>query len=125
MTAFDRVVFGFLLLDAVLLALLELLFLPLYLGSVPFPITAAVAVVTTPLLVSEAARLSSRRGVAAGPFVVWLLTVFVFGALGPGGDMVLAGNDWRAFLLLGAGSLPSVIMLAIVSARAGASNRSP
>lgn len=125
MTAFDRVVFGFLLLDAVLLALIELLFLPLYLGSVPFPITAAVAAATTPLLVSEAARLSSRRGVVVSPFAVWLITLFVFGVYGPGGDMVLAGNGWRAFLLLGAGSLPGVIMLAIVSARAGASNRSP
>lgn len=111
-------VFGFLLLDAVLLAVIELLFLPLYLGGVQFPVTAALAAVTTPLLVSEAARLSSRRG-AAAPFVVWLLTVFVFGVLGPGGDMVLIGNDWRSFLLLGAGSLPSVIMLGIVSARTG------
>lgn len=121
MTTFGRVVFGFLLLDAVLLAVIELLFLPLYLGGVPFPITAAVAAVTTPLLVSEAARLSSRRGVAAAPFVVWLITLFVFGVFGPGGDMVLSGNDWRSFLLLAAGSLPSVIMLAIVSARAGVS----
>lgn len=121
MTTSDRVVFGFLLLDAVLLAVIELLFLPLYLGGVQFPITAAIAAVTTPLLVSEAARLSSRRGVSAAPFVVWLLTVFLFGVFGPGGDMVLVGSDWRSFLLLGAGSLPSVIMLGIVTARAGQS----
>lgn len=117
MTTSGRVVFGFLLLDAVLLAVIELLFLPLYLGSVPFPITAAIAGVTTPLLVSEAARLSPRRGAVAAPFVVWLLTVFVFGIFGPGGDMVLIASAWRSFLLLGAGSVPSVIMLGIATAR--------
>lgn len=118
MTTTDRVVFGFLLLDAVLLAVIELLFLPLDLGGVEFPITAAVAAVTTPLLVSEATRLSAHRGIAPVPFLVWLLTLVLFGFFGPGGDAVL-GGDWRSLLLLGAGSLPAVIMLTIVSARTG------
>ena len=73
-------VFGFLLLDAVLLALIELFFLPGYIGTVQFPITAAVAAVTTPLLVAEAARLSPRRRIAGAPLVVWFATVLVFGA---------------------------------------------
>jgi hypothetical protein len=114
---FSRVVLGFLLLDAVLLALIEMLFLPAYLGAVQFPITAAVAAVTTPLLVAEASRLSSGRGVALAPFAVWFITLFVFGALGPGGDMVLVGSDWRTILLIGAGTVPSAIMLAIVTAQ--------
>ncbi|MGI8310203.1 hypothetical protein [Saccharopolyspora hattusasensis] len=113
MTAGDRVLLGFLLLDAVLLALIELLFLPSYIGSVQFPITAALAVVTTPLLVAEAARLLPRRRVAGAPLLVWFATVFVFGVLGPGGDIVLL-NDWRALLLIGGGALPSALMLGIV-----------
>jgi hypothetical protein len=120
LTTTDRVVFGFLLLDAVLLAVIELLFLPLDLGGVQFPITAAVAAVTTPLLVSEAARLSPRRAVPAAPFVVWLITIFLLGVFGPGGDAVI-GSDWRSLLLLCAGSLPAMVMLAIVSARTGQS----
>jgi hypothetical protein len=117
--AMDRVVFGFLLLDAVVLAVVELLFLPSYIGDLPFPITAAVAAVTTPLLVSEAGRLSPRRSVVAAPLVVWFLTLFAFGAFGPGGDMLLLG-DWRTLLLVGAGTLPSAMMLGIVLGRQGA-----
>ena len=116
MTAADRVLFGFLLLDAVVLAVVELLYLPLRLGGVQFPITAAVAAVTTPLLVSAAGRLSPRRRVAVAPFAVWFLTVFVFGLFGPGGDIVLIG-DWRALLFIGAGALPSAMMLGVVTAR--------
>ncbi|MEU5846495.1 hypothetical protein [Saccharopolyspora shandongensis] len=113
MTARDRVLFGFLLLNAVLLALVELLFLPSYIGSVQFPVTAALAVVTTPLLVAEASRISPRRRVAGAPLLVWFATVFVFGVFGPGGDIVLL-NDWRALLLIGGGALPSAMMLGIV-----------
>ncbi|RCW42771.1 hypothetical protein DFQ14_10827 [Halopolyspora algeriensis] len=116
----DRVVLGALLLDAVLLAMLELLFLPSYLGGVPFPITAAVAAVTTPLLVSEAGRLSPRRGVAAAPLIVWFGTVFVFGLFGPGGDVLLLAGDWRTYLFLAGGALPGALMLGIVQARQGA-----
>lgn len=125
MTARDRLVFGLLLVDAVLLAVLELMYLPLRIGSVQFPITAAVAAVTTPLLVSAAGRLSSHRGVAAAPMVVWFVTAFAFGGFGPGGDMVLLGNDWRTLLLLVGGALPSAMMLGIVLARnRGAERRS-
>ncbi|MGW5643307.1 hypothetical protein ACWEV3_17140 [Saccharopolyspora sp. NPDC003752] len=113
MTARDRVLLGFLLLNAVLLALIELLFLPSYIGSVQFPVTAALAAVTTPLLVAEAARISPRRRIAGAPLLVWFATVFVFGLFGPGGDIVLL-NDWRALLLIGGGALPSAMMLGIV-----------
>ncbi|MEV0701604.1 hypothetical protein AB0I53_27340 [Saccharopolyspora sp. NPDC050389] len=113
MTARDRVLLGFLLLNAVLLALVELLFLPSYIGAMQFPITAALAAVTTPLLVAEAARISPRRRVSGAPLLVWFATVFVFGLFGPGGDIVLL-NDWRALLLIGGGALPSAMMLGIV-----------
>ncbi len=116
----DRVTIAFLLLDAVVLAVVELLFLPSYVGDVPFPITTAVAAVTTPLLVSEAGRLSTRRLVATAPLLVWFVTVFVFGAFGPGGDVVLLAQDWRTYLLLAAGTLPSALMLGMVQARQGA-----
>lgn len=127
MSAWDRLLFGFLLLDAVLLALVELLFLPLYVHGVQFPITAAVAAVSTPLLVSAAGRLSRHGRVALAPLVVWFVTVFVFGIFGPGGDIVLLGNDWRTLLLVGAGTLPSAMMYGVVQARqnVAAANRSP
>lgn len=117
MTRKDATLFGFLLLDAVLLAILELMYLPLYIGSVQFPITAAVAVVTTPLLVAEAGRISRSRRVAGAPLVLWFAVVLVFGVLGPGGDVVLLGSDWRTLLLIAGGSLPSAMMLGIVLAK--------
>lgn len=116
-TLLDRVTIGVLLLDAVLLAIVELLFLPAYLGDVQFPITTAVAAVTTPLLVSEAARWSPHRSVALAPLLVWFATVFVFGVFGPGGDVLLLAQDWRTYLFLAAGTLPSALMLGAVQAR--------
>jgi hypothetical protein len=117
LTAADRLVFAVLLVDAAILAVVELLFLPSYIGGVPFPVTAALATVTTPLLVSAAGRLSPSRGVAAAPLIVWFVTVFVLGIAGPGGDMVLLGSDWRALLLICGGTLPSAMMLGVVMGR--------
>ncbi len=120
----NRVLLGCLLVDAVLLAVIEVLFLPSYIGPVPFPITAAVAAVTTPLLVSAAGQLSLRPGVAAAPLAVWFGTVFVFSTLGPGGDVMLPGGDWRTTLFLCAGALPSAVMLGIVGGRNAAARAS-
>lgn len=125
MNARDRLVFAALLVDAVLLAVAELLFLPLYIGATPFPITAAVAAFTTPLLVAAAAKLSTRRVVAAAPLIVWFVTLVVFGVGGPGGDIVLPGVGWRTLLLVGAGVVPSSIMLGIVLGRNDARKPAP
>lgn len=111
--------------DAVLLATTELFFLPLRLdgvilprlGDVPFPVSALVAVVTTPLLVTTAERLASRR-LAMVPLLVWLVTLLVLGVQGPGGDTVLL-VDWRALLLLAGGALPAAVALGGSLARAG------
>ncbi|MDT7798530.1 MAG: hypothetical protein QOI78_1963 [Actinomycetota bacterium] len=115
MTAPDRltgVQLAFLLLlavDAVLLGVLELFFLPLRIGVVPLPVTVLVGAVTTPLLVSTTAKLV-RPSLSWVPLVVWVLVVFGFGMLGPGGDLVLI-QDWRALLLLGASALPGAMVL--------------
>ncbi len=112
----DRVLLGVLIVDAVLLAVVEVMFLPLYLGAMPFPITAAVAAVTTPLLVVAAGKLSFGARGASAPLVAWFLTVFVVGLLGPGGDIVLL-SDWRTLLLLAGGTVPSAVLLGLRAAR--------
>lgn len=116
-TRADRLLVGVLVFDAVLLAVIELMFLPLYLGQVQFPITAALAAVSTPLLVSAMGRITSNRLVTAMPLIAWFATILVFGTSGPGGDVMLLGNDWRSYLLIGAGTLPSALMLGVVQAR--------
>lgn len=112
----DRLLFLMLALDAILLAVLELLFLPVRIGALPFPVTALVAAVTLPWLVAMAGSVFRRPLVAGTPLWVWLLTVAVFGVGGPGGDVVLL-TDWRTLLLLGAGVLPAAVVLGRLSRR--------
>ena len=95
--------------DTVLLAVLELFFLPLRIGVVPLPVTVLVGAVTTPWLVSTTAKLV-RPGLSWVPLAVWVVVVFGFGLLGPGGDLVLI-QDWRALVLLGASALPGAMVL--------------
>ena len=118
MTLKDRLLFGLLLVDTAVLAVLELAFLPLRfdgyllpdLGGFPLPVTVVLAGVTMPWLVSTAGRLSPRLGVAAAPLVLWVVCLGVFGLAGPGGDLVLI-EDWRSLLLLAAGALPGALVL--------------
>jgi len=117
LTAERRGLLVVLIVDAVLLALLELFFLPLRLdgivlpklGDFPVPITVVLAVVTTPWLVLRTAKLV-RPGLSWIPLVVWVLVVMVMGLFGPGGDLVLL-QDWRALLLLAGGALPGALAL--------------
>jgi hypothetical protein len=113
-----------LMVDAVVLAVVELLFVPLrfdgfllphILGGVPLPLSALVAALTTPWLVSVAGRLSPSLPVAAAPLAAWIVAIAVFGMFGPGGDLVLVA-DWRALLLFSCGALPSAVVLGKVLA---------
>lgn len=107
--------------DAVILALVELLFLPLRLpvdqGGRVVPVSILVAAVTTPLMVATAARLSPRMAVAGAPLAAWMLTIFTLGLVGPGGDVMLPGNA-RALLLIAAGVLPCGVVLGRMAATA-------
>ncbi|MGW4486947.1 hypothetical protein ACWEOE_24255 [Amycolatopsis sp. NPDC004368] len=112
LSAEQRLILGLLSLDALLLALLEVFFLPLRvgtLGEVPLPLTALVGAVTTPWLVLTAGKLV-RPGLSWVPLAVWVVVVFAIGLTGPGGDLVLV-QDWRALLLLGASALPGALVL--------------
>ncbi|GAA5150652.1 MULTISPECIES: hypothetical protein [Amycolatopsis] len=110
MSVFQRVLLVLLLLDTVLLATLELFFLPLRVGgTVPLPITVLVAIATTPLLVMLAARLVHPKA-AFAPLALWVLTIVVLGLTGPGGDLVLI-QDWRGLLLIAGGALPAALTL--------------
>jgi hypothetical protein len=117
MPAATRWLLALLLLDAFLLAVLELFFLPLRLdglllpdlGGFPVPLTVLVAAATTPLLVARTGQLV-RPGLSVLPLVVWVLTLLVVGLFGPGGDVVLV-QDWRSVALLACGALPGAVAL--------------
>ncbi len=117
LTARQRRLLALLSFDALLLALLELFFLPLRLdgivlpklGDAPFPVTVVLAVITTPLLVRTTAKVV-RPTFSVIPLLIWVLVVLGMGVLGPGGDLVLV-QDWRALLLIGGGALPGALAL--------------
>lgn len=127
---FDWVQLGVLVVDSVALAVVEVFFLPLRLDGtllpdwnhVPFPITAVLALVTMPLLITRAATVSGRLLVAGAPLWAWLVTVGVVGTVGVE-NMVLL-QDWRTLLLLACGTLPAAVALGnSVARRPGVSAR--
>jgi hypothetical protein len=76
-----------------LAALLETLLVPLYDGSVIVPISIVLAVLTNIVLPRLVRALVPRTGVAAAPFLAWLVVVVGFGLLTrPEGDVVLPGS---------------------------------
>ena len=99
-----------LILDAVVLAAVELLYLPLRIGAVPLPLTILLAAVSTPWLVRNAAALGGPAWTAAAPLVVWVVALLVFGVAGPGGDVLLPAY-WRSLLLMAAGIFPGAVEL--------------
>jgi len=105
-----RIILVVLVVDALELAVVELLYLPLRVGAVPFPITILLAAVSTPWLVRSAAELGGPRGAAALPLVAWVLAFGVLGLGAVGGDVLLP-VDWRPVLLLGAGMVPAAVVL--------------
>jgi hypothetical protein len=120
----DWLTLAVLVVDAVVLAVVELLFVPLrfdgfllphILGGISLPISALVAAVTTPWLVSVAGKLSPTLPVAGAPVAAWIIAIAVFGMFGPGGDLVLVA-DWRSLLLFACGALPSAVVLGKVLA---------
>ena len=92
-------------LDAVLLALTEVAWLSLRVGTVPLPVSALVAALTTPLLVRAADALLPGTRLALVPVVVWLVVVLVTGLWSPAGPGMFP-PDWRGILLVAAGLLP-------------------
>ncbi|WP_051343138.1 hypothetical protein [Pseudonocardia spinosispora] len=106
----DLMILGLLVVDAVLLAILELVFVTFMIGAYPVPISALVALVTTPWLIRRAGELSEGTLGASGPILAWAVTICVLGLLGPGGDVMLPGT-WPALLLVIAGLVPGAYVL--------------
>jgi hypothetical protein len=105
----SRLVTAVLVVDAVLLAMMELMFLQLMIGSVPVPLSALVALISNPWLVRRAGELTGAVG-AALPLIAWIVTISVLGLSGPGGDVLLLG-DWPSMLLILAGLVPAAFVL--------------
>lgn len=93
-----------LLFDALLTLVVEVLFLPLYLGSLAVPVSALLAAPINVALVYGMESVTGRLGFLFAPVVAWVFGFLVFASRGPGGDVML-GSDARTLLLLACGVL--------------------
>ncbi|MCT7656997.1 hypothetical protein [Mycobacterium deserti] len=108
------VVLTLLALDGVLSAIAAAFFLPAYLGTVPFPISALLSGLVNAALVWAATHWTSSPGLAGLPVWCWLLTVAVFFLGGPGDDIVFGGAgamQFRPLLLIVLGMVPAAAVL--------------
>jgi hypothetical protein len=81
----------------VLSAVVGALLLPLYLDSIPFPISALISGLVNAALVWAALQWTAAPRVAALPLWAWLLTVAALTLGGPGGDIVFGGVGVMAY----------------------------
>ncbi|MEJ2867503.1 hypothetical protein WCD74_06980 [Actinomycetospora sp. OC33-EN08] len=95
------------LLDVALLALTEVAWLTLQVGTVPLPVSILVAAVTTPLAVRVVDRCFPGSRVVFAPLVVWTVVVVVFGFWSPTGTGTFP-PDWRPLVLVASGLFPAV-----------------
>ncbi|MCV7229915.1 hypothetical protein [Mycolicibacterium komossense] len=90
--------------DGILCAVASALFLPLYIGRLPFPISAVIAGLVNAALVWAAMYWTPSNRFAALPLWTWLLTVGALTFAGPGGDIVFSDIGLMLLLLvLGSG----------------------
>jgi hypothetical protein len=98
------VVLGLLAVDGILCAIAAALLLPLYIGSVPFPISAVVAGLVNIALVWAAMHWTSSNRLAALPLWTWLGTIAGLTFGGPGGDVVFSSlGPITLLMVVGAG----------------------
>ena len=100
--------------DGVLSAVAAAFFLPLRIGSVPFPISAPLSGLVNAALVWAALQWTSAPRVAALPLWCWLLTVAGLTFGGPGDDILFGGvgvMEYAPLLLIVLGALPPAYVL--------------
>lgn len=108
------VVLTLLALDGVLCAIAAAFFLPVRIGSIPFPVSALIAGLVNAALVWAALHWTSAPRVAALPLFTWLATVAVMTLGGPGDDIVFGGAgvmQYAVLLLLVLGAVPPALVL--------------
>jgi hypothetical protein len=114
LTPLRPVVLSLLAINGVLSAVAAAFFLPLRIGSVPFPISALLSGLVNAALVWAASQWTSSPRVAALPLWCWLLTVAGLTFGGPGDDIVFGGvgvMEYAPLLLIVLGALPPAALL--------------
>ena len=100
--------------DGLLSAVAAAFFLPLRIGSIPFPISGLISGLVNAALVWAALQWTTSPRLAAVPLWTWLLTVAGFTFGGPGDDIVFGGAgvmEYAPLMLIVLGTLPPVLVL--------------
>lgn len=108
------VVLTLLAIDGVLSAIAGAFFLPVHIGSVPFPISALISGLINTALVWAALQCTSSPRIAGLPLWTWLATVAVLSLGGPGDDIVFGGvgiMEFAPLLLIVLGAVPPAVVL--------------
>jgi len=93
----------------VLSALMAVFFLPLWIGTIPFPISALISGALNAALVWVASQWTSIPRLAGLPLWTWLATVLLLTLVRPGDDVVFGSSGITEFgpiLLIALGALP-------------------
>lgn len=102
--------------DGALLGAFTLAINPFYVGAVPVPMGALLAVLVLPWLVLRAGDVDPRPRWAGAPAYAWFVVLAVLGFAGPGGDVMLAGT-WQPVVLLFGGVAGALWALGRVGVR--------
>jgi hypothetical protein len=109
------VILALLAVDGILSAVAGALLMPVYIGTVPFPVSALISGVVNAALVWAAGRWTTSTRLAALPLWTWLLTVLAMGLTDAlGRDIIFDERGVMAYsplLLLAVGVLPPVWVL--------------
>lgn len=100
--------------DGVVSAVLGAVFMPIYLGAVPFPVSAVISGLLNAALVWAASTWTDSRRIAAMPLLAWLVTAAILMLGGPGNDIVFGGPGLMAYsvlLFLAFGAAPPLWVL--------------
>ncbi len=106
----SRATVAVLMFDGFLCGILAVLFLPAYLGPVPFPVSALLAGAANVTLLFSARRVAEKPLAIASPLIGWFVAVLLCMMGGPGGDILVLA-DWRTALLLVGGLGPPGFLL--------------
>ncbi|WP_068274247.1 hypothetical protein [Aldersonia kunmingensis] len=102
----DRVTLGVLVFDGFLSAVIGVLFLPSYIGAIPFPISAVASGIVNVALVFGARSITGPTRRAGWPLIGWCFGFLLCTFGGPGGDIVLP-QSWQSLLMLAFGLGPA------------------
>lgn len=103
-------VLGLLAFDGVVSAVAGVLLLPIFVGTIPLPISALICGVVNAALVWAAVQWTTSPRLAGLPLWAFLLTLLLLMLGGPGGDMMFDGLTSAVVMILFGAAPPAYVL---------------